>query len=1064
MIKRRKPKKVLILGSGALQIGQAGEFDYSGSQAIKALKEDGITSILVNPNIATIQTSENFADKVYFIPITAEFVERVIQKEQPDSILLQFGGQTALNVGVQLYDNGILEKRNVQVLGTPIEAIKDTEDRLLFANKCTEIGLKVARSKTAKSIEEAIKVANEINFPVMVRIAYALGGLGSGIVNDEKELKEKAEKAFRYTNQILIEESLYGWKEVEYEIVRDKYDNCITTCSMENIDPMGIHTGDSVVIAPVQTLSAQENFKLRSIGIKLIRHIGVIGECNIQYALDPNSDDYKIIEVNARLSRSSALASKATGYPLAFIATKLALGYALNEVENSITQETSACFEPALDYVALKFPRWDLQKFQQVSTQLGSEMKSVGEVMSLGRSFEEVLQKAIRMLDVGLKGFVCNDLKFLDLDKELSQPTDKRIFAMAVALQKGYSVEKIHQLTKITPWFLFKMKNIIETELKLRNTSLPSVDFSLMKVAKQNGFSDLQIAELVHSTENEVRQHRKSLAVLPVVKQIDTMAAEYPAQTNYLYLTYHGNEHDISVNEKGQIAVIGSGAYRIGSSVEFDWCCVTAVNAINNSGNKSIMINCNPETVSTDYDICDKLYFEQLTLERVLDICDLEEPEGVIVSMGGQVPNNLSMKLHKEGVKIIGTSPVQIDNAESRHKFSQILDKLEIDQPDWTEVTTLVEAKKFSAKVDYPVLIRPSYVLSGAAMSIVLTEDELETYLKKATDLNNEHPVVISKFITDAREIEIDAVADHGELFCYAIAEHVENAGVHSGDATIVLPPQRTYLETMRRVKIITKKIANEFEITGPFNIQFIAKDNDVKVIECNLRASRSFPFVSKTLKINFIDIATKLMLGEKVAKIDKSSFDLDYVGVKASQFSFTRLKGSDPVTGVEMSSTGEVACLGDDFNEAFLKSVLSTGQKIPQKAVLLSTGTPKNKAELLEDILVLKERGLKFYGTKGTADYYKLSGIDVEVLYRPFDEKEPSILTYLGNGEIDMVINIPKSVEKVELDSDYIIRRKAVDLNIPLFTNVQATKRFIKALQQFTTDTLPIKSWDEYQ
>ncbi|MGB5289220.1 MAG: carbamoyl-phosphate synthase (glutamine-hydrolyzing) large subunit, partial [Ignavibacteriaceae bacterium] len=740
MIKRRKPKKVLILGSGALQIGQAGEFDYSGSQAIKALKEDGITSILVNPNIATIQTSENFADKVYFIPITAEFVERVIQKEQPDSILLQFGGQTALNVGVQLYDNGILEKRNVQVLGTPIEAIKDTEDRLLFANKCTEIGLKVARSKTAKSIEEAIKVANEINFPVMVRIAYALGGLGSGIVNDEKELKEKAEKAFRYTNQILIEESLYGWKEVEYEIVRDKYDNCITTCSMENIDPMGIHTGDSVVIAPVQTLSAQENFKLRSIGIKLIRHIGVIGECNIQYALDPNSDDYKIIEVNARLSRSSALASKATGYPLAFIATKLALGYALNEVENSITQETSACFEPALDYVALKFPRWDLQKFQQVSTQLGSEMKSVGEVMSLGRSFEEVLQKAIRMLDVGLKGFVCNDLKFLDLDKELSQPTDKRIFAMAVALQKGYSVEKIHQLTKITPWFLFKMKNIIETELKLRNTSLPSVDFSLMKVAKQNGFSDLQIAELVHSTENEVRQHRKSLAVLPVVKQIDTMAAEYPAQTNYLYLTYHGNEHDISVNEKGQIAVIGSGAYRIGSSVEFDWCCVTAVNAINNSGNKSIMINCNPETVSTDYDICDKLYFEQLTLERVLDICDLEEPEGVIVSMGGQVPNNLSMKLHKEGVKIIGTSPVQIDNAESRHKFSQILDKLEIDQPDWTEVTTLVEAKKFSAKVDYPVLIRPSYVLSGAAMSIVLTEDELETYLKKATDLNNEHP------------------------------------------------------------------------------------------------------------------------------------------------------------------------------------------------------------------------------------------------------------------------------------------------------------------------------------
>ena len=1064
MIKKRKPKKVLILGSGALQIGQAGEFDYSGSQAIKALKEDGIASVLVNPNIATIQTSENFADKVYFLPITAEFVERVIEKERPDSILLQFGGQTALNVGVQLYNNGILERHNVQVLGTPINAIKDTEDRLLFANKCTEIGLKVARSKTAKSVDEAIQVANEIGFPVMVRIAYALGGLGSGIVNNEKELKEKADKAFRYTNQILIEESLYGWKEVEYEIVRDKYDNCITTCSMENIDPMGIHTGDSVVIAPVQTLSAQENFKLRSIGIKLIRHIGVIGECNIQYALDPESDDYRIIEVNARLSRSSALASKATGYPLAFIATKLALDYALNEVENSITQETSACFEPALDYVALKFPRWDLQKFQQVSTQLGSEMKSVGEVMSLGRSFEEVLQKAIRMLDVGLKGFVCNDLHFEYLDKELSQPTDKRIFAIAVALQNGYSVQKIHQLTKITTWFLFKMKNIIATEKKLKQRSLRDLDFSLMKEAKQNGFSDLQIAELIYSTENEVRVKRKSIGVLPIVKQIDTMAAEYPAQTNYLYLTYHGNEHDISVKEKGQIAVIGSGAYRIGSSVEFDWCCVSAVIGINKSGYKSIMINCNPETVSTDYDICDKLYFEQLNLERVLDICDLENPEGVIVSMGGQVPNNLAMKLHHQGVKVIGTSPEQIDNAESRHKFSQILDKLKIDQPEWSEVTTLNEAKKFSAKVHYPVLIRPSYVLSGAAMSIVLTEDELETYLKKATDLNTEHPVVISKFITDAREIEIDAVADHGELFCYAIAEHVENAGVHSGDATIVLPPQRTYLETMRRVKIITKKIAKEFEISGPFNIQFIAKDNDVKVIECNLRASRSFPFVSKTLKINFIDIATRIMLGEKVVKIDKSSFDLDYVGVKASQFSFTRLKGSDPVTGVEMSSTGEVACLGDDFNEAFLKSVLSTGQKIPQKAVLLSTGTPKNKAEILEDIFAMKEMGLKFYGTKGTADYYKLSGIDVEVLYRPFDEKEPSILTYLGNSEIDMVINIPKTAEKVELDSDYIIRRKAVDMNIPLFTNVQATKRFIKALQQFTIDSLPIKSWDEYQ
>jgi carbamoyl-phosphate synthase large subunit len=1068
MIKKGKPKKVLILGSGALQIGQAGEFDYSGSQAIKALKEDGITTVLVNPNIATIQTSENFADKVYFVPIKTEFVEKIILKEQPDSILLQFGGQTALNVGVDLYDKGILEKHNIKVLGTPVDTIKDTEDRLLFSDRVAEIGLKVAKSKTATNVEEAVKAAEEINFPVMVRIAYALGGLGSGIVNNKEELIEKARRAFSFTNQILIEESLYGWKEVEYEIVRDNYDNCITICSMENVDPMGIHTGDSVVIAPVQTLSAKENFKLRSIGIKLIRHLGIIGECNIQYALDPNSEDYRIIEVNARLSRSSALASKATGYPLAFIATKLALGYALNEVVNAITQETSANFEPALDYVALKFPRWDLQKFQQVSTQLGSEMKSVGEVMSLGRSFEEVLQKAIRMLDVGMKGFVGNDLQFNNLDKELSDPTDKRIFAIAEALRQGYSVDKIHQLTKITKWFLYKMKNIIETEMKLKSLrgfeNLESLDSELMREAKQNGFSDLQIAQLVNSDEMAVRNHRKSLKVLPVVKQIDTMAAEFPAQTNYLYLTYHGVEDDIQLGEKEQIIVLGSGPYRIGSSVEFDWCCVNAATQVNKSGYKSIMINCNPETVSTDYDICDKLYFEQLTLERVLDICDKENPAGVIVSMGGQVPNNLAMKLHKAGIKIIGTSPEQIDNAESRHKFSQILDSIRVDQPEWREVTTLDDAKQFSQKVSYPVLIRPSYVLSGAAMSIVLTEDELELYLKKATELNKEHPVVISKFITDAREIEVDAVATEGELFCYAIAEHVENAGVHSGDATIVLPPQRTYLETMRRVKMITREIARELKITGPFNIQFIAKDNEVKVIECNLRASRSFPFVSKTLKINFVEIATRLMLGEKVPRIDKSSFDLDYVGVKASQFSFTRLKGSDPVTGVEMSSTGEVACLGDDFNEAFLKSLLAIGQRVPTKGVLLSTGTPKNKAELIDELIILQKMGLKFYGTKGTADFYKENGgIDVEVLYRPFDNQEPSILSYMGNGEIDLVINIPKTSEKVELDSDYIIRRKAVDLNIPLFTNVQIAKRFVKALKNYSPSTLPVKSWDEY-
>ncbi|MDO8549182.1 MAG: carbamoyl-phosphate synthase (glutamine-hydrolyzing) large subunit, partial [Ignavibacteria bacterium] len=897
MFKTAKPKKVLILGSGALQIGQAGEFDYSGSQAIKALKEDGITSVLINPNIATIQTSENFADKVYFIPIRANFVEKVIEKEQPDSILLQFGGQTALNVGVELYENGVLDKYNVRVLGTTIEAIQDTEDRLRFANKCSEIGLKIALSKTAANVDEAIAAAEEIGYPVMLRIAYALGGLGSGIVTSREELAEKARRAFSFTKQVLIEESLHGWKEVEFEIVRDIHNNCITICSMENIDPMGIHTGDSVVIAPVQTLSAKENFKLRSIGIKLIRHLGVIGECNIQYALDPNSDDYRIIEVNARLSRSSALASKATGYPLAFIATKLALGYALNEVQNIITKETSACFEPALDYVALKFPRWDLQKFQQVSTQLGSEMKSVGEVMSLGRSFEEVLQKAIRMLDVGMKGFVCNDLKFENLEKELSEPTDKRMFAIAQALQCGYSIDKIFELTKITKWFLFKMKNIIDTEKKLRELKSEELTDDLMKEAKQNGFSDLQISMLTGSDEMSIRSLRKKLNVLPVVKQIDTLAAEFPAQTNYLYLTYHGEENDIEVGETclparqgNQIVVLGGGPYRIGSSVEFDWCCVNAVMAINKANYKSIMINCNPETVSTDYDICDKLYFEQLTLERVLDIYELENPEGIIISMGGQTPNNLALKLHNYGVKILGTSPIQIDNAESRHKFSKILDSIGVDQPEWKELTNIEEAKAFADKVKYPVLIRPSYVLSGAAMSIVLTDDELEEYLKKATELNREHPVVISKFITEAKEIEVDAVATNGELFCYAIAEHVENAGVHSGDATIVLPPQRTYLETMRRVKIITKEIAKALEITGPFNIQFIAKDNDVKVIECNLRASRSFPFVSKTLKINFIEIATRLMLGEKVPKIHKSSFDVDYVGVKASQFSFTRL------------------------------------------------------------------------------------------------------------------------------------------------------------------------------
>lgn len=1063
MIKKGKPKKVLILGSGALQIGQAGEFDYSGSQAIKALKEDGISTVLINPNIATIQTSEQLAEKVYFLPVKIDFVEKVIIKEEPDSILLGFGGQTALNVGVELYEKGILDKYNVKVLGTPVEAIKNTEDRLLFAEKVQEAGLKVAVSKTVATVEEALDAASEIGYPVMVRIAYALGGLGSGIVENKEELIEKSKRAFAFTNQILIEESLYGWKEVEYEIVRDKFNNCITVCSMENLDPMGIHTGDSIVVAPVQTLSAQENFKLRSIGIKLIRHLGIIGECNIQYALSPFEDDYRIIEVNARLSRSSALASKATGYPLAFIASKLSIGYALNEIENIITKETSACFEPALDYIVVKFPRWDLQKFKLVSSFLGSEMKSVGEVMSIARNFEEALQKAIRMLDLGMDGLVCNELQFTNLEDEIKSPTDRRIYAVAEALYQGYSVDYIHELSKIDRWFLFKMKNIVDLQKEIQRFDLYKLPQDIFQEAKKKGFSDKQIAQLTGSTENDVRAKRKSLNIIPYVKQIDTLAAEFPAQTNYLYLTYNGNDDGIKLNGEDQIIVLGSGAYRIGSSVEFDWCCVNSVQTLNKLNYKSIMINCNPETVSTDYDICDKLYFEELSYERVMDIFEKENPSGVIVSMGGQIPNNLAMKLFNSGVKILGTSPLQIDNAESRHKFSQILDDIHVDQPEWNELTSLDEAKQFANRVGYPVLIRPSYVLSGAAMSIALTEDELENYLKKASDISSEHPVVISKFITDAREIEVDAVADKGNLFCYAISEHVENAGVHSGDATIVIPPQRTYLETMRRVKIITKQIARALEITGPFNMQFIARDNDVKVIECNLRASRSFPFVSKVLKINFIEIATKLIVGEKVNKIDKSSFDLDYVGVKASQFSFTRLKGSDPVTGVEMASTGEVGCLGDDFNEAFLKSIMATGYRIPQKGIMLSTGSLKNKAELLEETKELYKMGLKFYATKGTASFLKENGMDAEILHRPLDKNEPNILTYLSEGKIDLVINIPKNVEKYELDNDYIIRRKAIDLNIPLITNLQFAKRFVIAIQKKNVERLSVKSWDEY-
>lgn len=1056
-------EKVLILGSGAIRIGQAGEFDYSGSQSIKAMKEEGIYAILINPNIATIQTSDHLADKVYFLPIEAYFVERVIEKEEPDGILLGFGGQTALNVGIELTEKGFLSRHGVQVLGTGIEAILDTEDRDRFTRRIQEIDLETPTSEAASEVKEAAEIAERIGYPVMCRIAYALGGLGSGVAYDRIQLVEMTKKAFSFTNQVLIEEYLHGWKEIEYELVRDRFDNCITVCSMENVDPMGIHTGESVVVAPVQTLTASENFKLRSIAIRLVRHLGIVGECNIQFALDPQSEEYRIIEVNARLSRSSALASKATGYPLAFIATKLALGKSLPEVENSVTRKTSACFEPALDYIVLKYPRWDLQKFRKVTTNIGSEMKSIGEVMAIGRSFEEVLQKAIRMLDTGMQGLVCNEMSFDDLERELQVPTEKRIFAIVEALKRDYSIDKVSQLSGVDRWFLNKINNIIEIENKLKHFSVNEIPAPVLKSAKQKGFSDMQIAFLTGGTESEVRESRKKSGIFPRVKQIDTLAAEYPAGVNYLYLTYNGEGDDIELKQNNQIAVLGGGCYRIGSSVEFDWCCVSSVNTLKELKHRTIMINCNPETVSTDYDICDKLYFEELSFERVLDICEKESPKGMIVSMGGQTPNNLALKLHRAGVRILGTSPVNIDAAEDRHKFSSLLDELGIDQPAWRELTSIEEAEKFASSVGYPVLIRPSYVLSGAAMSIALSVDELNEYLKKASDVSREHPVVISKFITDAKEIEIDAVANKGELYLYAISEHVENAGVHSGDATMVLPPQRTYLETMRRIKTIARKIARSLEITGPFNIQFIAKDNDVKVIECNLRASRSFPFVSKVYKINFIALATKLMTGKRVPKIALSSFDLDYVGVKAPMFSFTRLKGSDPVSGVEMASTGEVACLGDDFKEAFLKSLLSVGFKIPERSILLSTGPIESKAEFLHSAKILDEMGITLYATEGTAGFLDASGIRAEILHWPLSGMEPNALSYIEDGRIDLVINIPKNIEREELDNDYLIRRKAVDFGVPLITNLQLAKRFVEAFSSTSQEDLKIRSWDEY-
>ena len=1065
--------KVLLLGSGALKIGEAGEFDYSGSQALKALREEGIYSVLINPNIATVQTSEGVADKIYYLPVTPEFVEQVIEKERPDGILLSFGGQTALKCGVALYKSGVLEKYNVQVLGTPVQAIIDTEDREIFAGKLAEINVKTPKSIAASDMEEAFAAVDKLGFPVIIRAAYTLGGLGSGFCSNKEELERLATSAFSYSPQVLVEESLKGWKEVEYEVVRDKYDNCITVCNMENFDPLGIHTGESIVVAPSQTLSNSEYHKLRSIAIKIIRHIGIVGECNVQYALDPNSEDYRVIEVNARLSRSSALASKATGYPLAFVAAKLGMGYGLHEIKNSVTKVTTACFEPALDYVVCKIPRWDLNKFEGVSKVIGSSMKSVGEIMAIGRSFEEAIQKGIRMIGQGMHGFVGNVLKTKDIDEELVNPTDSRIFAIAGAFDKGYSVDKIHELTKIDHWFLQRLENIhlLKEELSKFDKET-NVSESLLRKAKQYGFSDFQIGRLTvkntslshHEKMLKVRDYRKKLGVLPCVKQIDTLAGEYPAMTNYLYVTYNGSENDVKYEHDGcSVIVLGSGAYRIGSSVEFDWCGVSALNTIRKVGYRSVMINYNPETVSTDYDTCDRLYFDELSFERVMDIIELEEPKGVVVSTGGQIPNNLAMRLYGQHVNILGTSPESIDRAEDRQKFSTMCDELGIDQPRWSELTSIEDIYHFVDKVGFPVLIRPSYVLSGAAMNVVSNKDELLHFLELAAEVSKDHPVVVSEFIEQAKEVEIDAVAQEGEVKAYAISEHVEFAGVHSGDATIVFPAQKLYVETIRRIKKIARSISKELNISGPFNMQFLAKDNDIKVIECNLRASRSFPFVSKVLKYNFIDMATRIMLGEKVESLNKSVFDLDYVGVKASQFSFARLLKADPVLGVDMASTGEVGCIGENYYEAILKSMLSVGHRIPKKNILISSGPTRSKVELLNSTRMLIEKGYNIYSTAGTAKFFKENGIDTQILYWPDEDKEPNIMEYLHDRKIDLVINIPKNHTKRELDNGYRIRRAAVDYNIPLITNARLASAFIYAICKVDPTEIAIKSWDEY-
>ena len=1079
MIDKNKIQKVLLLGSGALKIGEAGEFDYSGSQALKAMREEGIHTVLVNPNIATVQTSEGIADEIYFLPVTPFFIEKVIEKERPQGILLAFGGQTALNCGVALHQSGVLEKYNVTVLGTPVEAIMNTEDRDLFARKLDEISVKTIQSHAVETAEDARRAAQELGYPVIIRAAYALGGLGSGFCDNETELDELCSKAFAFSPQVLVEKSLKGWKEVEYEVVRDCYDNCITVCNMENFDPLGIHTGESIVVAPSQTLTNNEYHKLREIAIRIVRHIGIVGECNVQYALDPESEDYRVIEVNARLSRSSALASKATGYPLAFVAAKLGLGYGLFELKNSVTRTTPAFFEPALDYVVCKIPRWDLGKFHGVSRELGSSMKSVGEVMAIGRTFEEAMQKGLRMIGQGMHGFVGNNTKEIpltDLDQALKAPTDTRVFAISQALSAGYSVEEIHALTKIDCWFLDKLQSIVRTSQHLGEVAaIDKLPYELLLRAKRQGFSDFQIARFILAAQGvkvgdkealAVRSQRKQLGIVPVVKQIDTLAAEYPAETNYLYLTYSGTHNDISYEGDGRsVVVLGSGAYRIGSSVEFDWCGVNALHTIREQGYRSVMINYNPETVSTDYDITDRLYFDELTFERVLDILELETPRGVILSTGGQIPNNLALKLHSQRIPILGTQAEDIDNAEDRHKFSAMLDELGIDQPRWQELTSLSDIDQFIAEVGFPILVRPSYVLSGAAMNVCSNQEELYRFLELAADVSKEHPVVVSQFIEHAKEVEIDAVAQRGEIVAYAISEHIEFAGVHSGDATIQFPGQKLYVETVRRIKRISRQIAEALHISGPFNIQFLAKGNEIKVIECNLRASRSFPFVSKVLKINFIELATRIMLGQRVEKPNKSAFDLDYVGIKASQFSFARLQKADPVLGVDMMSTGEVGCLGDDTNEAVLKSMLSVGYRIPERSVLLSTGGYKQKVDMLDAAQLLHSKGYTLYATQGTHDMLAENGIPSTLVFWPTDEgKHPQALDLLHERKIDMVVNINKNLTAGELTNGYRLRRAAIDLNIPLLTNARLASAFITAFCTLPIEELQIKSWAEYK